>query len=84
MNLQNSTLNLCLQKMDREPKVACVELGCILRGAPKNNNTCKVCKPRRRFANAIENGGTFGLGKLQMVEGYEDHTEFPILRGRDG
>ena len=81
MSLRNNTLNLCLQKMEREPKVACVELGCILRGAPKNNEICKVCKPRYRFADAIENSGVMGLQKTQTVADFGEEVEFPILGG---
>ncbi len=42
--------------MKREPKVACIELGCILLDASKNNETCAKCKPRWEFLKQIEDG----------------------------
>jgi len=43
--------------MNRGLRVACVELSCLLRDAPKNNDRCEKCKPRLVFLKAIGNGG---------------------------
>ena len=42
--------------MEREPKVACVELSCILQDFSKNNELCAKCKPRWKFLKKIEDG----------------------------
>ena len=49
--------------MNRGLKVACVELSCFLRDAPKNNDRCLKCKPRLVFLKAIGNGG---MGPVSM------------------
>ena len=44
--------------LSREPKVACIELGCILLTAGKKNKICERCGPRWEFNAAIENGNS--------------------------
>ena len=68
-----------LYKLEREPKVACVELGCVLRDASKNNSTCTRCIPRWRFLGSIENGGAVALAGVQTAAGFDEEVEFPIL-----
>jgi hypothetical protein len=44
--------------VDREPKVACVEIDCFWKDGPKGNEMCGDCKPRVKYLKAIENGWT--------------------------
>ena len=41
--------------MEREPKVACIELNCWLRDFEKNNGVCEACKNRLKFLAMIGN-----------------------------
>lgn len=56
--------------MEREPKVACVELNCPLAGEPKNNKKCEMCRDREVFATAIES--TLCLTPMSTLYRLED------------
>jgi len=47
--------------MEREPKVACIELNCWLRDYEKNNAVCECCKNRLKFLAMINDTYLVGL-----------------------
>ena len=58
--------------MEREPKVACVELNCALRHSSKNNMVCELCKNRVKYLAMI---GMTTLGEVAALQTWgQEHT----------
>ena len=55
--------------MDREPKVACIEINCPRAGWSKDSTVCHLCKPRWAFLAAIEAGNVVRT----HYDGTEEH-----------
>jgi len=68
--------------MNREPKVACIELNCALRDEPKNNKKCEMCADRERFADAIE--ATMCLAPISIGYSLEADFEQHSVASLDG
>ena len=63
--------------MNREPKVACIELDCERRDLDKNCRQCMECRPRVDFDRAI----SLGIGMRQEWSGFDEY-HVAIARAR--
>ncbi len=62
--------------MRREPKVACIELNCLLKGESKTHSAlCEKCKERFIYLEAIERSDCRGL---PTVRGNDFTQEFEV------